>query len=79
MKMDKLAVSIFIVGMCFIVPLAAVLVAIRLAKDVAHSTSRKFRLLRQAQKPMAIIDVYPTGDIPQPETSNIGHKLSMPR
>ena len=79
MKMDKLAMSVFIVGMCFIIPLAAVMITIKLAGDVADSTFRKLGLLHQAQEPMTMIDVYPTGDIPQPETPKIGDKLSVPR
>ena len=79
MKLDKFAVSVFIFGMCLVLPLAAVLISIRLAKDVAQSILRKLGLLHQAQDPMPIIDVYSTGDIPQPETSNIGNKLSVPQ
>lgn len=79
MKTDKLAMSVFIVGMCFIIPLAAVLVTIGLARDFADSIFRKLGLLHQAPESMPIIDVYPEGDIPQPETSNIGDRLSVPR
>ena len=79
MKMDKLAMSIFIVGMCIIIPLAAVMVTIGLARDFADSILRKLGLFHQAQESMPIIDVYPEGDIPQPETSNIGDRLSVPR
>lgn len=79
MKPDRFAISIFFVGMCFIVPLASLLISIRLAGDVAHAIRLKLGLLHQAQEPMPIIEVFPTGDIPQPETTNIGNKLSVPR
>ena len=79
MKLDNLPISIFIVGMCFVVPLAAVLITMRLAKDVAHAICQKLGLVHQAQEPVPVIDVYPIGDIPQPETSNIGDKLSVLR
>jgi len=54
------------------------LITLRLAGDVVGSIRRKLGLLHQAQEPMPIIEVYPKGDIPQPETSNIGKKLSVP-
>ena len=79
MKMDKLAMSVFIVGMCFIIPLAALMVTIGLARDFADSIFRKLGLLHQAQETMTMIDDFPEGDIPQPETSNIGDRLSVPR
>ena len=79
MKTDKLAMSIFIVWMCLIIPLAAVMVTIGLARDFADSIVRKLGLLHRAQESMPIIDVYSEGDIPQPETSNIGDRVSVPR
>ena len=79
MKGEKLAVSIFIVGMCCVVPLAVVLIIIRLAKDVAHSIRLKLGLLHQTQAPLPIIEVGPKGDIPQPETPSIVNKLSVHR
>ena len=79
MKGEKLAVSIFFVGMCCVVPLAVVLITIRLAKDVAHSIRRKLGMLHQTQAPMPIIEVYPKGDIPQPEPPSIVNKLSVHR
>ena len=79
MKGEKPVRTIFIVGMCIIVALAVLLISMMLAKDVAQSIFRKLGLLHQAQEAMPIIDIYPTGDIPQPETSNISNKLSVPR
>lgn len=79
MKVDKFAISVSILLMCITTPLAAVLVTLRLTGDAAHSIRRKLGLLHQAQELVPIIDVYPTGDIPQPETSNIGNQLSVPR
>ena len=77
--MDKFAISVLILVICVAIPLTAVLLTIRLVKDVVHSICRKLRSLHQAQESMPIIYVYPTGDIPQPETSNIGNKLSVLR
>ncbi len=71
MKVDRLAISIFILGICLIIPLAAVLITIRLAGDVAHSIRLKFALPQQSQEPGPLIEVFPAGDIPQPETSNM--------
>lgn len=79
MKLEKLVVSVFIVGMCIIIPLAAVLITIRLARGVVDSIFRKLGLIHQDQESMPVIYVYPNGDIPQPETPNIGNKLSVPR
>ena len=79
MKKDKLAVSVFVLGMCVVIPLVAFLVSMRLANDFAQNAGRKFGLVHEPQKPKPILDIYPTGDIPQPETSNIGGKLSVPR
>ena len=77
--MDKFAISVSILVICVATPLMAVLLTIRLVKDVVHSICRKRRSLQQAQESMPLIYVYPTGDIPQPETSNIGNKLCVPR
>ncbi len=79
MKKDKLSISVFIIGMCFVVPLATVIITIWLARDAAGSVGSRLGLLHQAPEPMSLIEVYPTGDIPQPETSNIANKLSIPQ
>ena len=79
MNSDKLAVSVFVLGMFVVIPLVAVLVSMRLVNDFAQYTGRKLGLVHEPQKPKPILDVSPTGDIPQPETSNIGSKLSVPR
>ena len=75
MNVHKLNFSILVVGLGFIVLLAAIIVSIMLVKDFAHSIFRKLGLLHQAQEPMPMIEVYPTGDIPKPEIN----KLSVPR
>ena len=79
MKGEKLVVPIFILGMSFIVALAAVLITMKLVKDAADAVRRKLGLLRQAPEPMPVVEVYPKGDIPQPETSNLGNRLTVPR
>ena len=79
MNGEKLVVPIFILGICCVIPLAIVLINIRLVKDFAESLRRRIGLFHQAPKPMPLIDFFPSGDIPQPESSTIGEGLSAHR
>ena len=69
--------------MCSLVLLAVALITIRMAGDVAHSIRLKLGLRHKPQEraslPVSLIEVFPVGDIPQPETSNFGNKLSEDR
>ena len=68
MKVDKLAISIFIIGMCFVIPFAAALMTLRLAIEVADSKCLKLGFLHPAREPMPVIegdsrgDTYPVGN-----------------
>ena len=81
MNLNRLAVPFFNLWMFTIILLATLIITIRLARDVAHSIRLKFGLLLQPQEPVPVplIEVFPVGDIPQPDTSNIGNKLSAHR
>ena len=77
MTVNRFAMPFFIIGLSIIIFLAAVMVTLKLAGDVVHSIGRKLGLVHRDQEPIPFIDVYPTGDIPQPETANIANKLSV--
>ena len=81
MNVNRLAMPFFNLWMFTIIFVATLMVTMRLAGDVVHSIRLKFGLLHQAQKPvpLPLIEVYPVGDIPQPETANMGNKLSAHR
>lgn len=79
MNGGKLVIPIFILGVCFIIPLAVILINIRLAKDIVESVRRRIGSLHQVREPIPIIDFFPSGDIPQPETSKVGKELSLHR
>ncbi len=79
MTVEKIAKLILILGLCFVIALVAIIITIRLAQDAVRSICRKLGLLHPAQEPKPLIEVFPTGDIPQPETSNMGSRLSVHR
>ena len=79
MNVDKLNVSILVAGLGFIVLLAVIIVSIMLVRDFAHFIFRKLGLINYDPEPMPMIDVFAAGDFTQPEASNLGNKMSVPR
>lgn len=79
MNLNRLAMPFFNLWMFTIILLATSMITMRLAGDAVHSIRLKLGLLHQAQEPVPLIEVYPVRDIPQPETANMGNKLSVHR
>ena len=77
MKISRFTVLVFNIAICFLILAAAGLLIIRLAGDFNRIIIFRLGMIPQVQEPMLLIQIFPVGDIPQPESARIRSELSV--
>ena len=77
MKIGWFTVPVFNISICFLILAAVGLITIRLAGDFARSIRFNRCMITLVQEPMPLNEIFPVGDIPQPESAKIRNELSV--
>ena len=77
MKISGFIVPFLNIGICFLILVAAALITFRLTGDFTRGLRFRLGLLPRVQAPMPLIEIFPVGDIPQPESAPIRSELSV--
>ncbi|HIM37826.1 MAG TPA: hypothetical protein EYM38_07405 [Dehalococcoidia bacterium] len=77
MKISRFTLPVFNIGICFLIAAAVGLITIRLAVDFIRSIRFRLGMIPQVHEPMPLIEIFPVGDIPQPESAKILSELSV--